>query len=70
MTEKRNADDWSAATWEGSRRALLRQSLKLTVRQRLEALDQLTETNDRMQTLRAKGKFYYQTQSTQGKAKK
>jgi hypothetical protein len=47
--------DWSVATWEGSRRALLRQSLKLTVRQRLEALDEFAETNDRMQALRGPG---------------
>lgn len=69
MTDERDGD-WSLATWEGSRRALLRQSLKLTVRQRLEALDQLAEINDRMQALRAQGKFHYQAQSVQKKAKK
>lgn len=68
MADERN-DDWSTATWEGSRRALLRQSLKLTVRQRLEALDELAEINDRMQTLRAQGKFHYPAQNRQKKAK-
>lgn len=37
--------DWSTATWEGSRRAQLRRSLKLTPMQRLEALEDLTEVS-------------------------
>lgn len=40
--------DWSAATWEGSRRAQIRRNLQLTVRERLEALEDLTETSDRL----------------------
>jgi hypothetical protein len=40
--------DWSAATWEGSRRAQIRRNLRLTVRERLEALEDLTETSDRL----------------------
>ena len=41
----RRADgtDWSAATWEGSRREQIRRSRQLTVRERLEALDEITE---------------------------
>jgi hypothetical protein len=40
--------DWSAATWEGSRRAQIRRTLRLTVRERLEALEALTETSERL----------------------
>lgn len=40
--------DWSTATWEGSRRAQIRRNLQLTVRERLEALEDLTETSDRL----------------------
>lgn len=37
--------DWLTATWEGSRRAQLRRSLKLTPMQRLQALEDLTEVS-------------------------
>jgi hypothetical protein len=70
MADKHCDGNWSVVTWEGSHRALLRRSLKLTVRQRLEALDELTETNVRMQELRAQGKFHYQAQSAEKKATK
>lgn len=40
--------DWSAATWEGSRRAMIRRALRLTVRERLEALEALTETSEKL----------------------
>ena len=36
--------DWDAATWEGSRRAQLRRALSLSTRERLIAMEQLTET--------------------------
>ena len=36
--------DWDAATWEGSRRAQLRRVLSLSTRERLIAMEQLTET--------------------------
>ncbi|MFB6260153.1 MAG: hypothetical protein ABEK42_05575 [Thiohalorhabdaceae bacterium] len=35
---------WEAATWEGSRREQLRRALRLTPRQRLEAMETLSET--------------------------
>lgn len=41
-------EDWRAATWEGSRRAQIRRALRLTVRERLEALEALTETSERL----------------------
>ena len=37
-------ETWEAATWEGSRRAQIRRSLRLTPRERLEAMVELTET--------------------------
>ena len=42
----KNKDDksWDNATWEGSRKAQLRASLKLTPKQRFEALEELAET--------------------------
>lgn len=45
---------WEAATWEGSRRAQLRRSLRLTVRQRLEALEALADTSARLARLGAR----------------
>lgn len=41
-------EGWEAASWEGSRRAQIRRSLRLTVRERLEALEALTETSERL----------------------
>jgi hypothetical protein len=35
---------WEAGSWEGSRRAQLRRSLRLSVRERLEVMESLTET--------------------------
>ena len=36
---------WEAGTWEGSRRAQLRRALQLSVRERLEVLETLSETS-------------------------
>ncbi len=44
----RSDADWSAATWEGSRRAQVRRALRLSVRERLEGLEELTETSARL----------------------
>jgi len=35
---------WDAGSWEGSRRAQLRRSLRLSVRERLEVMESLSET--------------------------
>jgi len=43
---------WDNATWEGSRRAMIRQSLKLTVRERLQALEELAETSRKLASLK------------------
>ena len=39
---------WETATWEGSRRAQLRATLALTVRERLQALQELAELAERL----------------------
>ncbi len=43
---KDKKQDWDNATWEGSRKAQLRQSLKLSPKERFEALETLAETSD------------------------
>lgn len=43
--------DWRKTTFDGSRREQLRQAQTMTVRQRLEALDQLTNLSERMQAM-------------------
>ncbi len=45
---------WGNATWEGSRRAMIRQSLKLTVRERLKSLEDLTVTSQKLTGLKAR----------------
>lgn len=40
--------DWSVTTWEGSRREQLRRCRRLTVRERLEALDEMTDLAERL----------------------
>lgn len=42
---------WDAVTYEGSRKAQLRQTLALTVRERLELLDQLNQTAERLASM-------------------
>ncbi len=59
MTDETKASDWQTGTWEGSRRAQLRASLRLTVRQRLEALEALSETSRHFAKLRDQGAFHY-----------
>jgi hypothetical protein len=49
----READaGWETATWEGSRRAQLRAALALTVRERLQALEELAELARRLEAMR------------------
>jgi len=44
--------NWDHASWEGSRRAMIRKSLKLTVRERLQALEDLAETSQKLTNLK------------------
>jgi hypothetical protein len=48
--------DWSNATWEGSRRAMIKRSLKLTVRERLQALEELCNTSRKLAVMNKKNK--------------
>lgn len=48
--------NWDNATWLGSRRAMIRQSLKLTVRERLQALEELNETSKALASLKTRNK--------------
>ena len=51
MSDNECSIDWSKTTFDGSRREQLRQAQRMTVRQRLEALDQLTELSERLQAM-------------------
>jgi hypothetical protein len=42
---------WEQATWAGARRAQIRRALALTVRERLQALEALVETSERLARL-------------------
>lgn len=49
--------DWSVTTWEGSRRAQLRNWRTLTLRERLEALDRMAELAEAFAKARAEGRL-------------
>src|SRR3546814_6911070 len=51
MSDSEQHVDWSKTTFEGVRREQLRQNLKMTVRERLEAMDELDRLSERMQTM-------------------
>lgn len=51
MNDKATPGDWSAATFDGSRREQMRRVRAMTVRQRLEALDELIRLSERMQAM-------------------
>jgi hypothetical protein len=46
--------NWENATWDGSRRAMIRKSLKLSARERLQALEDLHDTSQRLASLNLK----------------
>jgi CRISPR-associated protein Csx17 len=52
MQEPEQDIDWSKTTFEGVRREQLRRWSALTVRQRLEALDQMTDLAELVQAQR------------------
>ena len=54
--ENKIEQDWGNASWEGSRRAMIRKSLKLTVRERLQALEDMVETSQKLAKLKSKAK--------------
>jgi hypothetical protein len=51
---KKIEQNWGNATWEGSRRAMIKQSLKLTVRERLIALENLNELSQKLLSIKIK----------------
>lgn len=57
MSEEKDDIDRRMTTREGSRRAQLRQALKLTLRERVEAVEGMAEVARRFQEMRAQGKF-------------
>lgn len=48
---------WALTTWEGSRREQIRRALRLTVRERLQAAEELSELSRAFQQMKAAGKF-------------
>lgn len=49
MSTPSAADQWDTATWQGARRAQIREYLKLTVRERLEAVAAMSEVAEHLQ---------------------
>ena len=49
--------DWSLTTWEGSRREQLRRALTLTLRERLQAVEDMAEVAERLRQMRETGKL-------------
>jgi len=45
---------WDNATWAGSRREMIRQSLKLTVRERLQVLEELCKTSQKLAQIKTR----------------
>ena len=52
---KQPEQDWDNATWLGSRRIMIRQTLKLNIRERLQALENLCVTSQALSKLKATG---------------
>ena len=47
MTSK-TEQNWDNATWDGRRRTMIKQTLKLTVRERLQVLEDLYKTSQKL----------------------
>ena len=60
--------DWSLVTWEGSRRPQLRAWCKLSLRERLEALDAMGDVSEVLSKARAEGRLRSPTGSAAGNA--
>ncbi len=57
MSSQNDEIDWSLTTWEGSRRAQLRQWCKLSLRERLCALEEMGEIAQQFADMRERGQF-------------
>lgn len=53
--QKNQSADWNAATWEGHRRQQLQLWSRLSLRQKLEALEEMTELAEHFAKLRQAG---------------
>lgn len=51
VASKSSDQSWSNATWEGSRGVQLRAALRMTIRQRLQALEELCELAQRLKNM-------------------
>ena len=56
MTHRIPDDAWEQTTWEGNRRAQLRHALDFTLRERLQAVEDMAEMAERFRQMRARGK--------------
>ena len=57
MSEIQDNIDWSLTSWEGSRRAQLRRWCVLSLRQKLLALEEMTEIAEHFGRMRETGKM-------------
>lgn len=57
MSQAPDNIDWTLTTWEGSRREQLRRWRTLTLRERLQALEDMTELTEHFRRMRETGKF-------------
>jgi hypothetical protein len=57
MSEIPDHIDWSLTSWEGSRRAQLRRWRALSLRQKLLALEEMTEVAEHFGRMRETGKM-------------
>ena len=64
MTDRIPEDAWEQTTWEGNRRAQLRDALSLTLRERLQAVEDMAEVAERFRQMRAHGKKLEREQAT------
>lgn len=49
--------DWTLTTWEGVRREQLRRAAALTLRERLQSLEDMAEVTERFRQMHETGKF-------------
>jgi hypothetical protein len=49
---RKTEDTWSQTTWEGNRRAQLRHALSLSLRERLQAVEDMAEVSERLREMR------------------
>lgn len=56
--EKEIPDElWAETTWEGNRRAQLRRALEFSLRERLQAVEDMADVARRFEEMRERGEF-------------